>query len=217
MGQKRRRSRWSPTPGGYLLGEGGTWKRIWPMKAPRPINKAVFQAASWRQNLGRLLGWGEETSAPKNRNDKVGSRGLLGTKRWSPSEEAYASRTEGGPERVPWGKVQERGREEEVWSSRCQLGGRRGAGAKNFLLLCGHVQGFVSLLHQCLLTARWQADRALGDLHLKRLSNACFIFCGVGLGQGVSSGPWLAVFITSVSLPYLSQVLWPWQPISFKE
>ena len=46
MGQKRRRPRWSPTPGGYLLGEGGTWKRIWPMKAPRPINKAVFQVAS---------------------------------------------------------------------------------------------------------------------------------------------------------------------------
>lgn len=96
-------------------------------------------------------------------------------------------------------------------------GGMEGAGAKNFLLLCGHVQGFVSFLHQCLLTARWQADRALGDLHLERLSNAYFIFCSVGLGQGVSSGPWLAVFITSVSLPYLSQVLWPWQPISFKE
>ena len=92
------------------------------MKAPRPI-KAVFQVASWRQNLGRLLGWSEETSAPKNRNDKVGSRVLLGPKRWwSPSEEAYASRTEGGPERVPWGKVQERGGEEEGWSSDANWG-----------------------------------------------------------------------------------------------
>lgn len=124
---------------------------------------------------------------------------------------------EGGPERVPWGKGQERLGEEEGWSSRCQLGGRRGAGPKNFLLLCGHVRCFVSFLHQCLLTARWQADRGLGDLHLERLSNAYFIFCSVGLGQGVSSSPWLAVFITSLSLPYLSQVLWPWQPISFKE
>ena len=79
-------------------------------------------------------------------------------------------------------------------------GGYRGAGAKNFLLLCGHVQGFVSFLHQCLLTNHWQ-DRALGDLHLERLSNACFIFSSVGLGQGVASGPWLAVFITALSLP----------------
>ena len=108
---------------------------------------------------------------------------------------------EGGPERVPWGKGQERGREEDDWLSRSQLGGCRGAGAKNFLLLCGCVQGFVSFLHQCLLTSRWQEDGALGDLHLERLSNACFIFSSIGLGQGVASGPWLAVFITALSLP----------------
>lgn len=46
------------------------------------------------------------------------------------------------------------------------------------------------------LTCLWREDRALEGPAHRRLPNAYFIFSSVGSGQDVSSGPWLAVFIT---------------------